>query len=77
MKLGQQDSKEPLILDSIFKVTQNYEQSMMCLSSETEEVSVSVVTTENNKRGNCRACAKETGYNRSAQGGAAQMVPRP
>ena len=40
---------------------------MMCLRSETQEVSVSAVTTENNRRGNCRACPKETGYNRAAQ----------
>ena len=33
LKLGQQDSKEPLTLDFIFKVTQNYEQRMMCLLS--------------------------------------------
>ena len=38
---------------------------MICLRSETEEVTVSAIMTEPNRRGNCRACAKETGYNKA------------
>ena len=67
LKLGQQDSEEPLTRESIFTVTRNYEQRMTCLRSETEDVSVSAVITEANRRGNCRACAKETGFNRASQ----------